>query len=197
MVKQTLFLDQHDTSAPLSFVASKIPNIRKTGNITKDSQVKLQRKAYVRLVDGLWKNPQLIVLVKEHFEELLDNETSVGSSSSAASEKACVITLRNIEENWAISWIMRVSGLSQATVEKMKAYDTESIRHMLVWALGAPIGMRLTDACKDLEITAAAFDLRATQLGDRLRALVSKYGFIDLVTGAICWGKFWQLCVEV
>ena len=190
MVKQTLFLDTHASTGPenLSYLASKVPNIRKSGSVTKDARALLERKAYVRIVDGLWKNPEMIVDIKEHFENMLEMQKT-GAAGDRTAEKSTSVTLRTIDEAWVLGWLMRSCGICQATLEKVKDYDSEAIRHILAWALSTPLSLRLPDACKDTEIAAVMFDARIGVFGNRLQQLISNPSFIELKAGSIAWGR--------
>lgn len=60
-----------DGGASLCPVAAHIPEVQRGGNIHDDTQAKMRRDAYVRIVDGLWKEPQFIVEVGSYLDSLM------------------------------------------------------------------------------------------------------------------------------
>lgn len=151
-------------------VSSFVPKVHRSNNLKTDADEDKLRKAFVRVIEGMWKDKEIIRDMAEHMDALLDDKGKPPLEQSGHWAK--VTTLRSLDEAWLVGWLFEVSGKTQADFEAMKQADGEALRQLMVYSLNAALSLKLPDACRDQRVCAAALKERLSNMGGgRLKAL--------------------------
>ena len=76
--------------------ATKLPSVAKTGDVFQDDELKMRRDAFIRVIDKLWRNPDIILQAANW----VDNRVSTMSSRDSTRFFDSVSQLRSLDETW-------------------------------------------------------------------------------------------------
>lgn len=179
MVKRELW--QTSQEGAFCAVAERIPKIARTGNLKEDNRQQMLRDSYVKVVDGLWKEPQHILAMAAYLDQLRQGEKHTEKRATPKNT-----TIRTIDEVWIAGFLKDALHWQQQDLELIKAAEPDALRHLLIFGLGAALPTKVPDECRGQQVLAAALKMRLKAAGARLANIGGFAQFAD-ASGTVDW----------
>lgn len=170
---------------PLSALASKIPKIKRTGDLRVDTQKTIERDAFVRIVDKLSKYPKYIlpmhgIMMSQDFNA----ETMATAAPTKSEWTGNYGCLGKIPKEWICQWLLHRSeklgaSLTAAHLAKIEEDSPENIKMLFSLETQTLPHQNFPSTCHDAYIATKTFNERASQVGNRLAKFMSAGGIRD------------------
>lgn len=133
-----------------------------------DNNMQLRRDAYIRVADGLWREPEHILPMAEYSDQLRDG---VKQTQKTGFFKRGT-TVRGVGAVCVAAFIKGALGRGQKGLEMLKFVENDALRRLLIFGLNAALCSNIRGGCEVQQVMAAALNIcfelagaRCSQLG--------------------------------
>jgi hypothetical protein len=174
--------EQQDATSLVSY-AKRVPMFRKTGNEIEDERLASERKAFIRVLNGLWRTPAIASRCADWVDERAAAHIQSAKVSHDSFESVSVV--KALDEIWVCSYIVKVTPIRLATLEWACANDPDTWRQIVTFLMVLGLSLKLNKVCKEKEVLRVTWDARVLHCGSRgnlfndATLLVKETGFVD------------------
>jgi hypothetical protein len=172
----------------LCTLAKKMPSeLPKTGNSNVDAELPLIRNAFINCIDMMWKNPAIVLSTERFLDDKLDRLHTEAQKKDAEHFAQDIKTLCTLfkDEVWAIGFL-KLLGFKQDFLEKIKRFDPDSPKHLMVYLLAMSLTTRLPSELQATDACAFVLNQRIVDI-QRFGPLLAPGAVIADASGKIRW----------
>ena len=164
-----------------------LPKPKKTGRSQVDEDALAEHPYFEEMVNVLHRKRHHVMPIYLKLRERVEREEeseAIRSTGGEAFDRP-MGTLRQLDEEWLVSWLVHRSRFTSTQILNAKKVDPDAPYQMAAFELQMPFGFRLPDCLRVKEVCWRAFDKRGDICGCRL-ANVNKDDFF-LADGQLNW----------
>jgi hypothetical protein len=176
--------DDRATPAKMIKYAESCPAVKKYNDDVKDDELSMQRKAYMKVVNLLWRNPSLCLANASWLEGRIDRNAAEVDNTIYLEK---VSTLKNLDESVLQTWIEKSTKITVAGLALAMKKDPESMLQILYYKLVASGSLVLPSACRSRDVLKQALDQRSHNVGGFRLMQVTDLNLLT-ASGFIDWG---------
>uniref|UniRef100_A0A7S2QMU7 Uncharacterized protein n=1 Tax=Zooxanthella nutricula TaxID=1333877 RepID=A0A7S2QMU7_9DINO len=175
--------EAQDSECPL---VKHIPEIVKTGDDVEDITREDERKAFITVVQHMWKDRSLINPTKAFVLRTVANKQNDVSVVAAFEGK--VVTLQKLPVEWVAAWLVKHIGgnITLACLDLAKCKDNDIVYRLLGIVVGLPLTTVIPDEFREHVVVSHYFVSRMNLLGRQIqvRDSMKADGTYDKATGS-------------
>jgi hypothetical protein len=162
----------------------RAPKVRRIGDLKLDNDAEMRRTAFIYCLSQLWTRPQSVLVAQSFFmqkAEATDTDESPDFFKNSS-------TLAKIESPWLASWIGGFLGYQMEIMQRMVAYDADSLLQLVEFMAKVGRSFRLPKACIGKEVLRLFLEERIKEVGARPNVFKPGSTSID-DKGRVSWDK--------
>lgn len=135
-------LSDEDKAAPDQPVkfCQRVPQTEKHPDPVTDEDLRSARVAFLNILDGLWRKPQLAVACNTWLSTRMAHALK---PQGEAYFKTAPAMVKLIEEDWLATFLLRHTRMTQAVLEQAAVFDPMTPFHILCYGIRSSTHMKL------------------------------------------------------
>ena len=173
-------------------MAKKVPKIKTTGDVTRDTMKTIERGALVTIIDclvkhGDWMLPMHGIMNSQELDKMKQEQVK---DNDVDEWKGNYDTFKQLPESWKQNSMCKSSGIPTVVMAKVAEKDAAMVDVLFEYDMQMKMGTKFPEDCHDVAVCSKTCTKRSQDKGRRLMvawnsSLITREGLVDY--GKLCF----------